>query len=95
MCDVFLLNSTLSKAPVLTSHLLGEKKQQQKKTPHPHKLLNIKQQISPHVCILPMLGERDAHDKAENGKKADLYMALERWNKMKMCFVLHFSDTVH
>lgn len=41
-----------------------------------------------------MLGETDAHDKAENGKKADLYMALER-RKMKMCFVLHFSDTVH
>lgn len=32
-----------------------------------------------------MRGEADAHDKAENGKKADLYMAPER-KKMKMCF---------
>lgn len=40
-----------------------------------------------------MLGETDAHDKAENGKKANLYMALER--KMKMWFVLPFPDIVH
>lgn len=32
-----------------------------------------------------MRGEADARDKAENGKKADLFMAPER-RKMKMCF---------
>lgn len=39
--------------------------------------------------VLTSQGETDAHDKAENGKKAYLYMAPER-GKMKMCPILHF-----
>lgn len=41
------------------------------------------------LSVLTSQGETDAHDKAENGKKADLYMAPER-GKMKICPILHF-----
>lgn len=78
---MFLLNSTISLHLPLIQATLSSRKNIYEHASLPQ-ALHIRQ-ISPYVCIQLELGETDAHDKADNGKKADLYMAPER-REMKM-----------
>lgn len=78
---MFLLNSTISLQLPLIQATSSSRKSIYKQTSL-SQTLHIRQ-ISPYVCIQLVLGETDAHDKADNGKKADLYMAPER-REMKM-----------
>lgn len=78
---MFLLNSTISLQLPLIQATMSSRKSIYKHTWFPQTLYI--RRISPYVRIQLVLGETDAHDKADNGKKADLYMAPER-RKMKM-----------
>lgn len=65
-----------------------------KQTPPPHKLWNIYGKKSQHKLFSSDLDGTDAHDKAVNGRKADLYMGHKR-RKMKMFSILRYSGSVH
>lgn len=61
MCDIFLIDST---SQILYQDYIQYKLHVNKIEKH----ISSSQQLSA-VCILPQLGETDAHDKPDNGKR--------------------------